>query len=73
VSLEVMRQDSRSDRKVYSITAMGTAALPDWIMERSPLPAIEDELLIKLFADHTLPTEAIRTLIQDPLETVKTS
>jgi hypothetical protein len=39
--------------------------LRDWIMQRSPLPAIKDELLIKLFAGHTVPTEAIRTLMQD--------
>jgi DNA-binding PadR family transcriptional regulator len=76
VELEVMAQNGRPDRKVYSITAMGIEALRDWIIQPSPLPGIKDALLIKLFAGHTVPTEAIRTLMQNQqtqhLETLET-
>jgi DNA-binding PadR family transcriptional regulator len=76
VELEVMAQNGRPDRKVYSITARGVEALRDWIMQPSPLPGIKDALLIKLFAGHTVPTEAIRTLMQTQqtqhLETLET-
>jgi DNA-binding PadR family transcriptional regulator len=64
VDLEVIRQDGRPDKKLYSLTATGTTALCDWITQPSGLAPIKDELLIKLFAGHLVPIATIHTLMQ---------
>jgi DNA-binding PadR family transcriptional regulator len=65
VELEVMRQDGKPDRKCYSINAAGQAHLRAWILQ--PMPKLEptkEELLVKLFVGHLVPSAELVTLLQ---------
>lgn len=42
-------QDEKPDKKVYSITKLGTKELLRWMKEPSELPAHRDSFMIKLF------------------------
>jgi DNA-binding PadR family transcriptional regulator len=64
VDLEVMRQDGKPDRKCYSINAAGMVHLREWIAQPAALPPIKDELLIKLFVGHLVPSETLIQLLQ---------
>jgi DNA-binding PadR family transcriptional regulator len=59
VQAEYIEQDGRPNKKIYSITDTGKAELRAWITKPSKVNAIKDELLIKLFAGHTVPRELI--------------
>jgi DNA-binding PadR family transcriptional regulator len=64
VDLEVMRQDGKPDRKCYSINPAGTAHLREWIAQPAALQSTKDELLIKLFVGHLVPSETLIQLLQ---------
>ncbi|MBK7893684.1 MAG: PadR family transcriptional regulator [Candidatus Promineifilaceae bacterium] len=53
VTLEV--QDERPDRKVYTITQAGQAALAEWLKSDQALPTLRDPLLVQLFFGQELP------------------
>jgi DNA-binding PadR family transcriptional regulator len=74
----VVHQTSRPDKKVYQITAAGQDFLRSWIRTPSTIPAIKDELLVKLFAGSLVAPEVLlaelehhRTQHQELLETYK--
>jgi DNA-binding PadR family transcriptional regulator len=50
ISAVVVSQANRPDKKVYGVTAAGQDYLNKWIAQPSTVPAIKDELLVKLFA-----------------------
>jgi DNA-binding PadR family transcriptional regulator len=50
ISAQVVQQANRPDKKVYQVTAAGQDYLRKWITQPSTVPAIKDELLVKLFA-----------------------
>lgn len=62
---ETIQQDSRPNKRQFSLTSAGKAMLCDWIAKPSSLPPTKDELLIKLFVGHLVPLETILTLLQD--------
>lgn len=49
VDLAVERQEARPDRKIYSITDEGRAALQAWFAEPAPLQRPRNELLLRIF------------------------
>jgi DNA-binding PadR family transcriptional regulator len=55
----VVHQTNRPDKKVYQLTAAGQDFLRDWIETPSTVPAIKDELLVKLFAGSLVTPEVI--------------
>jgi DNA-binding PadR family transcriptional regulator len=50
VSHKRVEQEDRPDKKLYSITEAGRAALAAWAVEPLPLPEQRDELLLKAFS-----------------------
>lgn len=56
LSCQHVAQESRPDRKVYSLTSSGLTALSAWLGTPGKPIALKDELLIKLYAGtHTQP------------------
>ncbi len=50
IQFEVEAQDSRPDKRIYSITTAGRAALREWLVEPlDSLPAKKDSVLLQLF------------------------
>jgi DNA-binding PadR family transcriptional regulator len=49
VSSEIIPQDGRPSRRVYSLTAAGRAALDSWLAEPVPSRFTKDEFLTRLF------------------------
>lgn len=47
-SEELVRQDARPDKRVYTITAAGRTALRAWLREPWGLASLKDESLVKL-------------------------
>ncbi len=54
LSCELIEQDSRPNKKVYSITESGRLALGQWISRPAKSSPVKDELLIKVFAGHLI-------------------
>ncbi|MEL6326520.1 MAG: PadR family transcriptional regulator [Cyanobacteria bacterium J06626_23] len=54
LSCELVEQDSRPNKKVYSLTESGRSALSDWVNRPAKVNLIKDELLIKVFAGHLI-------------------
>ncbi len=49
VQAELVVQESRPNKKIYSVTPAGQAALRDWLKEPVPEKFSKDEFLVKLF------------------------
>ncbi|NEP16397.1 MAG: PadR family transcriptional regulator [Leptolyngbya sp. SIO4C1] len=64
VRSEPIPQEGRPNKKLYSITAAGQAALQAWVLEPSPAHPLRDELLIKLFSGSLVPKDAIVTALK---------
>lgn len=47
---ERVEQEDRPDKKIFSITKAGSAALAEWAVAPLPLPEQRDELLLKAFS-----------------------
>lgn len=63
VEMEREEQESRPDRKVYSITEQGRVALGNWQGQVPEVFQIRDELLLKvLFGTFATPADLIRNL-----------
>lgn len=50
VEFEAVAQDSRPDKKVYTLSQAGRDALRDWVSHPAPIPRLRDELSVKLRA-----------------------
>ncbi|MBT0568282.1 PadR family transcriptional regulator [Williamsia sp. CHRR-6] len=50
VEFEAITQDSRPDKKVYTLSERGRDALRDWVSQPAPIPRLRDELSVKLRA-----------------------
>ena len=59
LSAELIRQEHRPDKKMLSITTIGTAYLQEWISQPGKVSPIKDDLLVKLFAGHLVEKETI--------------
>jgi DNA-binding PadR family transcriptional regulator len=63
VAEEHVVQEGRPNKRVYSITAAGRAALLDWLVEPWGLAHLRDESLVKLtLADALAPQEVVEQL-----------
>lgn len=74
LTVEMVSQTERPDKKCYSITEAGLAALRDWLHQTQPRPTIRDPLLVKLFAGDlldktqlTAELQQLRRAIEDEL------
>lgn len=56
-------QRDRPNRKVYCITAAGTAELTRWLQTHQPLPVVREPLLVQLYFAAQLPDAAILQLL----------
>jgi PadR family transcriptional regulator AphA len=52
VSVKVVAQRSRPDKKVYAITKKGTEELKAWVVSPTEVPAPRHDFLVKLLAHH---------------------
>jgi len=59
VSCELVEQDSRPNKKVYSVTSSGRSLLGQWIGCPAKSSPLKDELLIKVFAGHLISRERL--------------
>ena len=50
LTVEVVAQAERPDRKCYQVTQAGSAALQEWLVTPQQRPATRDPFLVKLFA-----------------------
>lgn len=49
VTVNLVHQFDRPDKKVYSITAAGSAAFADWLAAQTPAPLNRDEFVLKAY------------------------
>lgn len=59
ISLTVVSQESRPDKKLYRITETGKEILIAWITEPSEPTAIREELLVKVLAGYLVSSEVV--------------
>jgi DNA-binding PadR family transcriptional regulator len=59
IKSEAIAQQSRPDKKVFSVTAAGEAFLQAWIQEPCEMAPVRDDLLVKMFAGAVVPREKI--------------
>ena len=63
VEMEREEQESRPDRKIYTVTAQGYAALRSWQAQPPEVFQIRDELLLKvLFGSFATPSDLVRNM-----------
>lgn len=58
-------QEKRPDKKVYSITANGRAALVEELMGTPPRHKIRSEFLVLMYFAHLLPAEKVAALAEE--------
>ncbi|MBD2018134.1 PadR family transcriptional regulator [Microcoleus sp. FACHB-53] len=76
ISAEVIAQENRPDKKLYSVTELGKQQLIEWMVQPGEPTPIKDDLLVKIFAGYLAPKETIlaelerhRQLHQERLKT----
>jgi DNA-binding PadR family transcriptional regulator len=52
VSAEIILQDGRPNKKIYSLTKLGLQKMTEWIAQPCKPSPTKDELLVKLLAGH---------------------
>jgi DNA-binding PadR family transcriptional regulator len=56
---ESIQQEHRPDKRIYTVTELGKQQLCNWIAESEEMTPIKDDLLIKLYVGHLVPTTVI--------------
>ncbi|MBW4660195.1 MAG: PadR family transcriptional regulator [Drouetiella hepatica Uher 2000/2452] len=56
---QAIHQESRPDKKIYSVTEAGQQYLSQWIAQPSEVSPLKDDLLVKLFAGYLVPQDTI--------------
>ena len=59
ISAEVIAQESRPDKKLFTVTPTGQTALVQWLAEPCEPPAFKEDLLVKIFAGHLTDAQVI--------------
>ncbi|MCL6435209.1 MAG: PadR family transcriptional regulator [Leptolyngbyaceae cyanobacterium HOT.MB2.61] len=59
LSSQAIQQESRPDKKIYSVTEAGRQYLSKWIAQPSEVNPPKDDLLVKLFAGYLVPQETV--------------
>lgn len=67
-TIEVEQQDTRPDRKIYSITEEGRTALLEWLASDQAPPTFRDPFLVQLFFGLNLPNQTLTRLVEQQLE-----
>ncbi|WP_409341646.1 PadR family transcriptional regulator [Paenibacillus sp. MBLB4367] len=73
ISYEQVHQSDKPDKKVYSLTESGQAALQAWIAEPTAAPALRDELALKTFCIRTTDRAIASKLFTDRIQLYKTN
>ena len=64
ISAEVIAQEGRPDKKIFSVTDTGLAHLKTWLLQSSDVASVKDEFLLQIYAGYLIPEEAIAEKIQ---------
>ncbi|MBD2128670.1 PadR family transcriptional regulator [Microcoleus sp. ZQ-A2] len=64
ISAEVIAQENRPDKKLYSVTELGKQQLIEWMVQPGEPTPIKDDLLVKIFAGYLAPKETILTELE---------
>ena len=62
---EVIAQDGRPDKKVFSVTDLGLSQLKTWVLQSTNVALVKDEFLLKIYAGYLIPEDAIAKKIQE--------
>ena len=65
VTFEVVAQTDRPDKKVYSLTPAGSAALREWVTSPLDSPAVRDELTLRAYCVWQADPQKARALFED--------
>lgn len=65
VSVELIPQSGKPDKKQYRVTVKGQQALADWITQPADINPIKEEILIKLFVGHLVEPAVLKRQIED--------
>jgi DNA-binding PadR family transcriptional regulator len=68
VTARVVEQDRRPNKRLFSLTEAGRAALRDFTAQPAKITAIRDELLVKVQAVDAGDVEAVRKAISERLD-----
>lgn len=64
ITPEVIPQDGKPDKKLYSITDVGRQHLQDWIGEPSTPTPVREDLLVKVLASHLVEPQVVMEELQ---------
>lgn len=59
ISAEIISQENRPDKKLYSVTELGKQQVVEWMAKKSEPAAIKDDLLVKIFAGYLVSEQII--------------
>lgn len=59
IEAQLVRQEHRPDKKIYSLTSKGEQTLRSWIETPSTVSPVKDDLLVKIFAGSIVSPETI--------------
>ena len=59
VSAQKIEQENRPNKKLYTVTDSGRQHLQQWIGETDAIAPLKSDLLVKLSAGHTVPTDTL--------------
>lgn len=59
ITPEVIAQEGRPDKRLYSITELGKQQLIEWLAQPSDMSPTREELLVKVFAGYFAPPQVI--------------
>jgi len=58
-------QQGKPNKRVYSLQPHGSAALEDWLRTDIRWPDLRQHMMMRLFLGNLLPTDVMRSLLQD--------
>ena len=61
ITSEKIEQDTRPNKKLYSVTDSGKTLLSDWIITPSLISPVKDDLLVKLYGGYLVPLDILLT------------
>jgi len=59
ITSEIIIQEGRPDKKVYSVTQQGTLQLQEWIAQPCQPTPVKDDLLVKIFSGYIVSEQTI--------------
>jgi DNA-binding PadR family transcriptional regulator len=59
IDAEVIAQESRPDKKLFTVSGLGKQELQQWIARPCEINVTKDELMVKVFAGHLVPQDVI--------------